>query len=227
MRSFGKASAIHSPKSIDEATQVGIGGIDQWIQIRGQNRNHPVLPCLHGGLASNVVAIDGALWPVGEGIHRRAMGPAGCGQDAPGDWFFCGGHKVDRPHGPGTESRSPRTICAGTKFSSWVTLGALSSESKRSHSVPACSMLLSARGGWPTCPKACNFSMSTAGNRSATKKLESGPPPYPRLERFQNHFKWLRRCEAGSDRQAETLELVIFGAQRFTLRDGSCRSLRV
>jgi len=28
---------------------VKIGGIDQWIQIRGRDRNSPVLLCLHRG----------------------------------------------------------------------------------------------------------------------------------------------------------------------------------
>lgn len=43
------AMAIHAPNGIDEAGYVRIGGIDQWIRIRGQDRNNPVLLCLHGG----------------------------------------------------------------------------------------------------------------------------------------------------------------------------------
>ncbi len=43
------AIAIHSPNGIDEGMYVKIGGIDQWIQIRGQDRNNPVLLCVHGG----------------------------------------------------------------------------------------------------------------------------------------------------------------------------------
>ena len=35
--------------SIDERTFVTIGGIDQWISIRGQNRDNPVILVLHGG----------------------------------------------------------------------------------------------------------------------------------------------------------------------------------
>ena len=44
-----KAIAIHTPNGIDEGMYVKIGGIDQWIQIRGQDRKNPVLLCLHGG----------------------------------------------------------------------------------------------------------------------------------------------------------------------------------
>src|SRR5262245_22135040 len=40
---------IDSPRGINEAMYVPIGGIDQWIQIRGQNRDNPVLLWLHGG----------------------------------------------------------------------------------------------------------------------------------------------------------------------------------
>ncbi len=44
-----KEFAIDSEKGIDEASYVPIGGIDQWVTIRGEDRNNPVLLFLHGG----------------------------------------------------------------------------------------------------------------------------------------------------------------------------------
>jgi pimeloyl-ACP methyl ester carboxylesterase len=44
-----EAIAIRSSDGIDEAMYVKIGGIDQWIQIRGWNRANPVILCVHGG----------------------------------------------------------------------------------------------------------------------------------------------------------------------------------
>ena len=41
--------AISSPKGIDEGQYVRIGGIEQWITIRGWDRDNPVLLFLHGG----------------------------------------------------------------------------------------------------------------------------------------------------------------------------------
>ena len=46
---IAQALAIQTPNGIDEAMYVKIGGINQWIQIRGQDRNNPVLLCVHGG----------------------------------------------------------------------------------------------------------------------------------------------------------------------------------
>ena len=40
---------ITAANGIDEATYVKIGGIEQWITIRGDDRNNPVLLFLHGG----------------------------------------------------------------------------------------------------------------------------------------------------------------------------------
>lgn len=44
-----KQYAINAAKGIDEASYITIGGIEQWVTIRGQNRDNPVLLFLHGG----------------------------------------------------------------------------------------------------------------------------------------------------------------------------------
>jgi hypothetical protein len=41
--------AISTPNGIDEGQYVEVGGIQQWITIRGEDRNNPVLLFLHGG----------------------------------------------------------------------------------------------------------------------------------------------------------------------------------
>jgi len=41
--------AIATPNGIDEARYVAIGGLDQWITIRGEDKNNPILLLLHGG----------------------------------------------------------------------------------------------------------------------------------------------------------------------------------
>jgi hypothetical protein len=41
--------AITSQNGIDEARYVAVGGIEQWITIRGEDRKNPVLLFLHGG----------------------------------------------------------------------------------------------------------------------------------------------------------------------------------
>jgi pimeloyl-ACP methyl ester carboxylesterase len=41
--------AITTPHRIDEARYVEVGGIQQWITIRGEDRSNPVLLFLHGG----------------------------------------------------------------------------------------------------------------------------------------------------------------------------------
>ena len=44
---------------IDRESFVQLGGIDQWISIRGENRFNPVLPVVHGGPGE-------AQWPQAE-----------------------------------------------------------------------------------------------------------------------------------------------------------------
>lgn len=49
--------AIHAPHGIDEAAFVRIGGIDQFIQIRGEDRANPVILILHGGPGISMIGL--------------------------------------------------------------------------------------------------------------------------------------------------------------------------
>jgi hypothetical protein len=43
---------VVSPYGIDEAKALEIGGIQQWITVRGRDRRNPILLMIHGGPAA-------------------------------------------------------------------------------------------------------------------------------------------------------------------------------
>jgi len=50
-RRVAKALEIDTPNGIAEQRFVRVGGIDQWVQLRGEDRDNPLLLVLHGGPA--------------------------------------------------------------------------------------------------------------------------------------------------------------------------------
>jgi pimeloyl-ACP methyl ester carboxylesterase len=57
------AFAIHTPNGIQETMFVPLGGIDQWIQIRGEDRSNPVLLFMHGGPGNSESAVSALFQP--------------------------------------------------------------------------------------------------------------------------------------------------------------------
>jgi proline iminopeptidase len=53
--------AIHSPHGINSLEPVRIGGIDQWIEVRGQNVNNPILLFIHGGPGVAFIPMAGSF----------------------------------------------------------------------------------------------------------------------------------------------------------------------
>lgn len=54
---------LRGPASIDEAGFVHLGGLEQWVTIRGEDRHNPVLLVLHGGPASTYTPLAALLRP--------------------------------------------------------------------------------------------------------------------------------------------------------------------
>src|SRR4029453_16398184 len=46
---IGNARKIVTPGGVERVERVSIGGIDQWVSIRGTDRRNPVLLDIHGG----------------------------------------------------------------------------------------------------------------------------------------------------------------------------------
>jgi len=55
--------AIHTPNGIQEGMYIPIGGIEQWIQIRGEDRNNPVLLFVHGGPGGSTLRLSSGWQP--------------------------------------------------------------------------------------------------------------------------------------------------------------------
>ena len=53
--------AILSPRGIDSLERVRIGGIDQWIEVRGQDVNSPILLFIHGGPGVAFIPLSGSF----------------------------------------------------------------------------------------------------------------------------------------------------------------------
>ncbi len=53
--------AISSPDGINSLEPVRIGGIDQWIEVRGQHANNPILLFIHGGPGVAFIPMAGAF----------------------------------------------------------------------------------------------------------------------------------------------------------------------
>ncbi len=62
-----RALAITSPRGIDEARFVTIGGIDQFIQIRGEDRGNPVILVLGKAVRASLRMVGPELRSSGPG----------------------------------------------------------------------------------------------------------------------------------------------------------------
>jgi len=225
-----QAIAIRTPNGIDEGMYVRIGGIEQWIQIRGQDHNNPVLLCLHGGPGATWVPLTALFVPwekqftVVQWDQRGAGKTLGTTGGSVADTM-----SVDRMAQDGIEVseflrhhlHKDKIILLGHSWGSILGIHMAKQRPDLFYAYvgtgQAADMQRSMQIGY-----AYSLRKARAANdKEAVKELETiGSPPYDSMAKVGVHFKWLGEYEVESDREAlSTAGRLIFRAPNYSLWD--------
>jgi pimeloyl-ACP methyl ester carboxylesterase len=226
-----KAIAIRSPNGIDERMYVRIGGIDQWIQIRGQDRNNPTLLCLHGGPGATWTPLTLLFLPWEKEFTIVQWDQRGAGKtlEATGD-SVAETMSVDRMTKDGIELteflrnhlHKDKIILLGH---SWGSILGIRMVKQR----PDLFYAYVGTGQVANLQKSIEIGYSytlgkarAVGDAKAVSELERiGTPTYDSAEKVFTYFKWLGHYEGEADRTAQSslLGRTMFSAPNFSLRD--------
>jgi pimeloyl-ACP methyl ester carboxylesterase len=222
------ALAIHTPNGIDEAMFVPIGGINQWITIRGTNRDNPVVLFVHGGPGTPTNLLDFSMTPAWTPTFTLVQWD----QRGAGKTFGSGGTTaadmtIDRMAQDGIELtqflrehlHKDKIIIVGH---SWGTIVGI-------HMVKARPDLFYAYVG---AAQAVNFQENEAvnyarvldkakalGDTKAVAELQaSGPPPYPAMKALTTQRIWAQAYEH-ADSYVATEQALSLYAPSYSLLD--------
>lgn len=222
-----KSLAIDSANGIDEAMFVRIGGIDQWITIRGQDRDNPVLLLLHGGpgVAMSPFALDTLSWESKFTIVQWDQRGAGktYGKSGPLD----PGTTIDRMVQDGVELaellrrqlHKPKVTLVGVSWGTIVGVQMAKARPDLFDAYVGTGQVVNQRRGDPVSYHELLTEARARHDAAAIRELEAiGPPPYGALSELGVRTRWALAYEAGAPSRMGILADVLL-APRYTLRD--------
>lgn len=223
--------AIAGSNHIDESGYVKIGGIDQWITIRGQDRNNPVLLFLHGGpgdvtnpwsypyFFNWVKSFTVVQWDQrGAG---RTLGKSG---ESIGPTMT-----IDRMTQDGIELseylrqhlRKDRIILVGHSWGS--VFGVLMAKARPDlfYAYVGTGQVVDFKQGDAVAYKLALQTARDVGELDALASLKAiGTPPYPDGKGWQLFYRWRRKCEgAETDKFLGGLAGFAFQSPGYSIRD--------
>lgn len=215
-----KQFAISSAKGIDEASFVTIGGIEQWVKIRGQDRANPVLLFLHGGPGDVTSCWAFALFAPweeqftvvqwdqrGAGRTLRKSGPA-----------IAPTLTVDRMAQDGIELAEylrkhlgkDKIIVVAHSFGSLVGLRMVRTKPDLFYAYVGTGQVADETKNYTAAYDALLKKARTVGNQRAVDELSKvGPPPYSSGEGYGVQRKWSNAFEGADSFLPGTLGLTL------------------
>ena len=216
-----KRYAVSSPKGIDESSYVTLGGIAQWVTIRGEDRDNPVVLFLHGGPGDVTNPWSFALFAPWEKQFTLVQ------------WDERGAGRTLRKNGPGiaptiTVDRmvqdgielaeylrkhlhKEKIILLGHSFGSILGL-------KMARAKPEFFYAYVGTGQVADLPvknyaatyEALLKKAQALGNQRAIEELSrTGPPPYQSGEGYRVQWKWANAFEGANEFLYSTLGLAL------------------
>lgn len=215
-----KQYAITSPKGIDEAQFVTIGGIEQWVTIRGWDRANPVLLFLHGGPGDVTNPWTFALFAPwekeftvvqwdqrGAGRTLRKTGPS-----------VAPTMTVDRMVQDGIELSEylckhlgkDKIVIVGHSFGSRLGIGMARARPDLFYAYVGTGQVADEIRNYSVTYDALLKKAQTVGNQQAIDELRRvGPPPYQSGEGYGVQRKWANAFEGADQFLLGTLGLAL------------------
>jgi pimeloyl-ACP methyl ester carboxylesterase len=221
--------AIHTPGGIDEEQFVAIGGIRQWVVIRGEDRTNPILLYIDGG-PGGATSPFGALrgwekaftvvqWDQrGAGKTRTESGPVT--PDTTIERMAQDG--IDVARYALSRLQQPKLIVVGASWGS--VLGVLMAQAHPElfyayvGTGQPSDIARAERMGYDRILRKAH----ERGDAKAIAQLTAlGPPPYRRMEDFLAERQWVNGYEAGMQPGGASTGLIegLLYAPRYSLRD--------
>jgi pimeloyl-ACP methyl ester carboxylesterase len=224
-----KALAIRTANGIDEAMFVSINGTSQWMTIRGQDRNNPVVLILHGGpgVTNDGFAVSFVPW-------EKDFTVVQWDQPGAGKTFARAGRKlppgltIDSVSEDGaavggflrTHLHKHRLILLGWSWGSILGLRMAQAHPTLFAAYVGTGQFVNVQAGESIAYARVLATAHARDDRRAIQELESiGPPPYKSQVQLGVQRKWAMTFENGTTPLAEMTGLAFF-APRSSLRDG-------
>jgi pimeloyl-ACP methyl ester carboxylesterase len=202
--------AIDRVKGVDEGMYVHLGGIDQWISIRGEHRENPVLLFVHGGpgdVTNPWSFVYFAAWEKyftvvqwdqrGAGRTLRKAGPS-----------IAPSMTLDRMAQDGIELSEflkrhlgkDKIVLVAHSFGSILALRMVRTRPELYYAYVGTGQVGDETRNYSVAYTALLDKAQATGNQQALAELRRvGPPPYPNEEGYQVQRTWSNRFE-GADR---------------------------
>jgi len=224
-----KDYALTTPNAIDEASYVTLGGIDQWVTVRGEDRANPVVLVLHGGPGD-------ATNPWGYAGFRRWLRTYTVVQwDQRGSGRTLGRNgaasaqtlTIERMVDDGLELvetlrrtlRQHRIILLGHSWGSVLGVLMVKKAPAQFRAFVGTGQVERPTGRYDVAFDALLGKARAAGNSRALRELEEvGPPPYKDGRGYQVQRRWANLFE-GADTFIASMLGFALGAPSYTLRD--------
>jgi pimeloyl-ACP methyl ester carboxylesterase len=222
-----KALAIEAASGIDEAMFVPIGGIEQWMTIRGRDRGNPVLLILHGGPGgtTSLFALNTLDWEASFTIVQwdqrgagKTFGRSGrIGEDVTIEQMAQDGLEVAeyvRQH-----LHKSRIILLGVSWGSILGVHMAKLRPDLFYAYVGTGQVVNERDNNTL---AYTQILAEAGRRHdvrALRELEAiGPPPWDKVNKMGVRSRWAQAYEAGAPSTPAILAAGLL-APRTTLSD--------
>ena len=221
--------AITTPNGIDEGRYVRVGGIEQWISIRGEDRDNPVLLLLHGGPGdvTNPWGYAGfRSWMKRFTVVQWDQRGAGrtLGKSGPS---VAPTITIDRMTRDGVELaellrkelRKEKIVLVGHSWGSILGVFMAKARPDLFHAFVGTGQVADPSKNYGVAHAALLAKAERSGEQSALRELaDVGPPPYADGRGYGVQRKWSNRFEGADVFLASTLGLAL-AAPDYSVRD--------